>query len=523
MFAHGWSGATLGATLPLVKGALVARPALVVKRLLVVLAGVALLVAGLAVLAAPDVLAVPAGPVTASGNRLRVELADGSGGPVTVPGLGTYPGAIELNAVAGAVSVVNDVRVDDYLGGIAEVPSSWPPAALQAQAIAARTYLVWHMLVNKGRSRWPGTDADICATDACQVYRGLPGDQRPAWDAAVTATANQVLLWKGLVIEAMYSSSNGGRSVSGGVVWLPSVNDPDDAASPLHHWAWTAPAAAFGPALGVASPTTVTGLRTTGNGVVASLQQPGSGPVEQSFDAVSFRTSVNRQMGAPQGLPLALPSGRFSLSTDGSGSVTVDGGGWGHGIGMSQYGALGKARRGLSAAAILASYYGPARPVDLGAGHIAPDVRVLLAEKAAGVSVTAGRPLRVVDGHGRIIGVAPGGAVDVRPGSGGVVAEGLAPPATSSVTRAQAARPPVSGPSSSATVASSTTTTAPRVAEAAAAPSHLVAAGVPRGAAHRPARRLLQPAAAAAALLAVLGATGLTASRRRVSGDKRPL
>jgi stage II sporulation protein D len=454
--------------------------------------------------------------VTASGSRLRVELADGSGGPVTVPGLGSYQGAIELNAVGGAVSVVNDVKVDDYLRGISEVPPTWPPAALQAQAIAARTYVVWHMLVNRGRSRWPGTDADICATDACQVYRGLQNEQRAAWDAAVTATSSQVLLWKGLVIEAMYSSSNGGRSVSGGVPWLPSVDDPDDAASPLHHWTWTAPAAAFGPALGVSPPATVTAVRTTANGVVATLQQPGSGPVEQSFEAASFRTSVNRQMGVPQGLPLPLPSGRFSVWTDAAGVVTVDGGGWGHGIGMSQYGALGKARRGLSAAAILASYYGPARPVALGAGHNAPDVRVLLAEKAPGASVTAAGPLRVVDGRGKVLGVSPGGAVNVRPGSGGVVADGLVPWAPLSSARPQPVKAPASG-----TVAAPTTTAAPRLAEAAAAPSHLVAAGLPG--AHRPTRRLFKPAltaAAAAALLAVVGATGRTATGRRVSRAK---
>jgi hypothetical protein len=179
---------------------------------------------------------------------------------------------------------------------------------------------------------------------------------------------------------------------------------------------------------------------------------------------------------------------------------------------MSQYGALGKARRGLSAAAILASYYGPARPVALGAGHIAPDVRVLLAEKAQGASVTAAAPLRVVDGRGKVLGVAPGGTINVRPGSGGVVADGLVPwappPAPSAPLSSARPQPPASG-----TAAPPTTTAASRVAEAAAAPSHLMAAGLPG--AHRPTRRLWQPAAAAAALLGVLGATGRRLSRAK--------
>src|SRR5882762_6014763 len=62
---------------------------------------------------------------------------------VTLEGVGEYRGVLELRRTAGGVGAVNEVALDDYLKGISEVPSSWPAEALRAQAIAARTYLLW--------------------------------------------------------------------------------------------------------------------------------------------------------------------------------------------------------------------------------------------------------------------------------------------------------------------------------------------------------------------------------------------
>src|SRR5262245_34765284 len=62
---------------------------------------------------------------------------------VTLDGVGEYQGILEVRRAAAGVGAVNEVALDDYLKGISEVPSSWPPEALRAQAIAARTYLLW--------------------------------------------------------------------------------------------------------------------------------------------------------------------------------------------------------------------------------------------------------------------------------------------------------------------------------------------------------------------------------------------
>ena len=126
-------------------------------------------------------------------------------GFLTAGDLGDYRGAMEVVRAGGGVGVINDVGVEDYVRGIAEVPSSWPTEALRAQAIAARTYA----LHEKGSPPASASEigADICPTQACQVYVGLAKERAEAgerWVAAVEATRGQVLLRKGGPIRAMY-------------------------------------------------------------------------------------------------------------------------------------------------------------------------------------------------------------------------------------------------------------------------------------------------------------------------------
>ena len=107
--------------------------------------------------------------------------------------------------------MVNDLPLEDYVRGIDEVPPSWPAAALQAQAIAARTYAA-HKVMSKD-PRWRAVGADICATPTCQVYRGLDAERRAqgyGWLPAVEATAGRALLSGGSPIMASYSSTANG-------------------------------------------------------------------------------------------------------------------------------------------------------------------------------------------------------------------------------------------------------------------------------------------------------------------------
>jgi hypothetical protein len=130
-----------------------------------------------------------------------------------------------------------------------------------------------------------------------------------------------------------------------------------------------------------------------------------------------FRVRLNTALPAPAGMPEAVPSGRFTVVVDApTNSVVLEGGGWGHGVGMSQYGALGKAQRGLRAADILAAYYGGIRPVTLAPAQLPSSIKVALDLSRASASVGSGGRFRVLDGAGHVVSVAASGGWSVVPG-----------------------------------------------------------------------------------------------------------
>jgi stage II sporulation protein D len=132
-----------------------------------------------------------------------------------------YRGAMRL--VGGRT--VNVVSLDNYLRGVvpAEAYTTWKPAALQSQAVAARTYAAFERRDNVNRSY------QICDTSHCQVYKGYAAEVAST-NAAVTATAGRVVLFGGQLAFTQFSSSNGGISVDGGKPYLVSQHDPFDTA-----------------------------------------------------------------------------------------------------------------------------------------------------------------------------------------------------------------------------------------------------------------------------------------------------
>lgn len=353
-------------------------------------------------------------------DRVRFEpLA--SGGPLTVEGAGAYRGAIEVVPAPGGLAVIDDVEVQDYLKGLAEVPPEWPVEALRAQAVAARTYLL-NQRASTADSPWRSAGADICATDSCQVYAGLAAEQRAGgerWSAAVDDTAGKVLLYRGQPLLALYSASNGGRSVAGGQPYLRSVSDPDDARSPLSHWHLAVPLSALAPVMDVSPPLVLTGVARRGTGVVLVTKAPDGTVAQREVGADEFRSRVNGALGAPAGLPSTLPSTSYGVGSDGQNAV-FDGRGFGHGVGMSQYGALGKAQRGLSADDILAAYYGGIRSDTLPPDQLPATVRVALALGQRSVTVRPDRYFKVLSGSADQRGGVELGSWRVEPARGGV-------------------------------------------------------------------------------------------------------
>jgi len=148
-----------------------------------------------------------------------------------------YHGSIVLRAAGGRLSVVNSLPLDTYLRGVvgAEMPSQWSTEALEAQAVAARSYAVATLR--------PSEPWDLYPDDRSQVYAGIAAEG-PRTDAAVLATKGQVLTYGGRVATTYYSSSSGGRTADVRDLWpgaapvpyLRPVPDPYDAASPHHTW-----------------------------------------------------------------------------------------------------------------------------------------------------------------------------------------------------------------------------------------------------------------------------------------------
>jgi len=164
-----------------------------------------------------------------------------------------YAGTVRV--VPGAsLTVVNDVRLETYLRGVvpAESPSSWSAQALQAQAVAARSYALSVLR--------PGAQTDICDTTSCQVYRGaetrsaggtVTWSQPASTNAAIAATAGEVRAYGGDVAFTQFSSSNGGWTVAGSKPYLTAAADPFSAPAgraagdPVASWTTTVPASAF--------------------------------------------------------------------------------------------------------------------------------------------------------------------------------------------------------------------------------------------------------------------------------------
>ncbi|HET7043499.1 MAG TPA: SpoIID/LytB domain-containing protein [Gaiellaceae bacterium] len=230
----------------------------------------------------PGTLALgPALRITASGAADPAALP----GPLSFASKGTplrlgktsYRGSIQVTKTKGGkLQAVDVVGLEDYLRGVvpAEMPSTWPPEALKAQAVAARSYAL--------AQRATGKPYDLFADVRSQVYGGV-GAESAAASAAIDATRGIVVLSGGEVADTLFFSSSGGRTASyaeafsgGPLSYLVSVDDPYDE-SPYVNWGPVAvDGAKAAKALGVHGPVegidTVTG--PSGRVVTATLTLP---------------------------------------------------------------------------------------------------------------------------------------------------------------------------------------------------------------------------------------------------------
>ncbi|MDA1080998.1 MAG: SpoIID/LytB domain-containing protein [Gemmatimonadetes bacterium] len=299
-----------------------------------------------------------------------------------------YRGAIRVVAGDSGITVVNVLGVEEYLRGVVplEIGATRGPseqAAVEAQAIAARSY-TWVRLesARNGGRDGSGGSYDVVATVNDQVYGGADAE-REGTDRAVRTTAGQVIKFAGRVVDAPYSSSCGGETAAPEEVWrggpssyLRRVSDRIPGTSNRYYcdiaprFAWTkefssaeldaavrsylraysdAPAGGPGHVRGFSIESRTPSGRV-GNSVF--LTERGSFNVRGNDIRYVLR-AVGGEI---------LNSTYFSVNTetarDGSlARLLVRGNGYGHGVGMCQWGAIGRARAGQTARSILAAYY----------------------------------------------------------------------------------------------------------------------------------------------------------------------
>ena len=145
-----------------------------------------------------------------------------------------YRGSIQVDVTGGKLRAINYVGLEQYLYGVvpSEMPFSWAPEALKAQAVVARSYA----LATKRSGAF-----DLYPDTRSQVYLGVD-HEKPSTNAAVDATAGKVVLYNGQPARTYFYSTSGGRTASAADVWggsipyLVSVPDPYDTISPYHNW-----------------------------------------------------------------------------------------------------------------------------------------------------------------------------------------------------------------------------------------------------------------------------------------------
>jgi len=255
-----------------------------------------------------------------------------------------YRGRVLITQADSGVTAINYVDLDHYLYSVVggEMPTSWPIEALKAQAVAARSYVLYH----RQRGRHP--HYDVGSSTSWQVYHGLE-EEAPSTQTAVEATENQVLTYNGHIIEAVFHSSSGGHTENVEDIWsspvpyLRGVQDYDVGA-PVFEWQEIMSLEEFNSRMpDVGRLLRATPRRTTPRGRVQEIQLEGDRG-SRVMSGNDLRRTLN------------LRSTLFSIAIAGD-TVQISGRGFGHGIGMSQWGAHNLAQQGHSYQQILGHYY----------------------------------------------------------------------------------------------------------------------------------------------------------------------
>lgn len=326
-----------------------------------------------------------------------------------------YRGGLDFKTVSGKNVITNVVFMNNYLYGVIsrEMSPSWHPEALKTQAVCARNYTA----NNLGKHAEYGFD--LCSNVCCQAYAGTRFETEDSY-MPVDETANQVLTYNGELAELYYSASAGERTENVENVWgnkvpyLISVDNSYEDTKNIPNGVWTgsitceeASTIMRNKGYDVGTVTSIKAIEYTDNGRVLKLEVTGtrgSKVFERESARTIFNTVTKSQQYTVRGngesaenvpsikttdgnstankkineLVLLTSEGRttfsakkmyatngvyqeeYDITTSQTGANTgfvFEGKGWGHGIGMSQYGAKGMAEAGFDYVDILLHYF----------------------------------------------------------------------------------------------------------------------------------------------------------------------
>ena len=262
-----------------------------------------------------------------------------------------HRGYLSIRVNSGKLMVVCHMPLESYLIGVVngEIDSSWPLDAVKAQVVASRSYALYQI-----NTAFPYYDLKINVFD--QVYAGFESEDERA-EKAVAMTRGQVLYGENGVIQAFFHSSCGGNTSSAREVWgfgfapLKGVYCGECEEAPYARWNLSADPMELVRAVRILYPrvNTVRSIgihkRSSDGRVQTLFIETGKGRV--LIDAGEFRKAMGYKR---------LPSTKFSLGKS-DGRIVFMGEGYGHGVGLCQWGARGCALKGMDYRQILKKYY----------------------------------------------------------------------------------------------------------------------------------------------------------------------
>lgn len=286
--------------------------------------------------------------ISKSGNGLSVNgksagakiyfKSSGSGAAFAVKG-NQYRGVIKAIASPSGVTLVNQVSMEDYLKGVVpcEIVPSWQMDAIKAQAVAARTYAMFH------KNGYRSAGYDVTDDTRTQVYRGVSAETE-ATNRAVMETAGEVVTYGGSPIDAVFHASGGGYTENCENVWGSAVpylkGVPEDKyATP---WKKTISLSSF---MKMADVGKLKGIKLSALHIGEAHKTSDRGISGRVKSVTLVGSKGNRVVSGNRLQQIYdLNSTLFDLSVSGN-QLVITGYGYGHGLGLSQWGAEAMAEK----------------------------------------------------------------------------------------------------------------------------------------------------------------------------------